>query len=168
LPRATARPSMGAADHGGVRVPIRIVLADDHVSFRTSLRALLDCEPEMRVVAEFGDGAALVDAFREGRFRPPPDLIVMDVAMPKVGGIEATRRIAALEPGIRILAASMHDDANFVRGMIDAGAHGYALKGESLQELLRAIREVAAGGTYFSASIAGVATARIARGAPAG
>jgi len=63
---------------------------------------------------------------------------------------------------------SMHDDAKFVRGMIDAGARGYVLKGESLQELLRAIREVAAGGTYFSASIAGVATARIARGAPAG
>ena len=159
---------MEAAVLGGVRVPIRVILADDHVPFRTSLRALLECQPDMRVVAEFGDGAALLEAFRAGGFRPPPDVVVMDVAMPRTGGIKATRRIVASEHEVRVLAVSMHDDAKFVRGMIDAGARGYVLKGESLQELLRAIREVAAGGTYFSASIAGVATARIARGAPAG
>ncbi len=159
---------MGAAVQGGVRVPIRVILADDHVPFRSSLRSLLECQPDMRVAAEFGDGASLLDAFRTGSFGPPPDLVVMDVAMPRVGGIPATRRIVESEPGVRVLAVTMHDDAKFVRGMIDAGARGYVLKGEPLPELLRAIREVAAGGTYFSASIAGVATARLARGTPAG
>ncbi len=136
-------------------MPIRIILADDHVQFRTALKSLIEGESGLSVLAEVGDGVALLDEI--GHLQTRPDLVVMDVRMPHMDGIEATRRIATLRPGTRVLALSMHDEEKIVLAMIAAGAHGYALKGEPLAEVLRAIRTVAGGESYFSAAFANMA-----------
>ena len=145
---------VGMADtQGAVVVPTRIILADDHVQFRTALRSLLDEQPGFTVLAEFGDGAALLEAFQSGHLRSLPDVIVMDVRMPHMSGIEAARLLAEMEPSPHILALSMHEEDQFVQAMIGAGAHGYVLKGDPLPDLLYAIEKVAAGGFYLSPAL---------------
>jgi len=140
---------------GVVVVPTSIVLADDHIQFRTALRSLLDEQPGLKVLAEFGDGADLLQAFQSGRLGCAPDLIVMDVRMPHMSGIEAARLIAEMQPSPHILALSMHQEEQFVQAMLAAGARGYALKGDPLPDLLRAIEKVAAGGYYMSPALPG-------------
>jgi len=125
---------------------IKIVLADDHQVYRQGLRELLEREPDMIVIGEAADGHEAIDQVR----RLAPDIVVMDVMMPEMNGIEATREIVAAFPGVKVLGLSLHGDMQIVDAMREAGASGYMLKDQPVTELGRAIRAVAAGGIYFS------------------
>ena len=131
---------------------VRVLLADDHRIVREGLRALLEKEPDMEVVAEADNGRTAVELAREVK----PDVILMDLTMPQLNGIEATRKVLAGDKGIKVLALSMHSDKRFVIGVLGAGASGYLLKDCALEELIRAIRTVVADQTYLSPGIAGV------------
>jgi len=125
---------------------IRVVIADDHVLFRQGLRALLEKHESVDVLAEADDGRQAVALTRE----LVPDLILMDVAMPGLNGIEATRQIAASTPEVKILPLSMHADSRFVTQMLEAGASGYLLKDCAFEELHEAIETVLRDEPYLS------------------
>jgi two-component system, NarL family, response regulator NreC len=131
---------------------LRIVLADDHQIVRDGLRVLLEQESGMEVVAEAEDGRTAVELARQEK----PDVVVMDIAMPDLNGIEATRQIKAEMPNVKIIALSMHADKRFVAGMFQAGASGYLLKKGAFRELTQAIRDVVADNKYMSPKIASV------------
>ena len=131
------------------KAPIRIILADDHQIVRQGLRILLEAEPDMEVVAEADNGRKVLRMAQE----LTPDIIIMDLSMPELNGIEATRQILAEVPGIRIIALSMHSDSLFVLNMIRAGASGYLLKDCALEELVKAIRAVVNNKTYLSPGV---------------
>ena len=131
---------------------IRILLADDHRIMRQGLRTLLEKQTDIEVVGEAEDGPTAVQLVRE----LSPDVIVMDIGMPGLNGIEATHRIIAEVPGVKVIALSMHSDRRFVAEMFKAGASGYLPKDCAFEELARAIRAVVAGGKYLSPEIAGV------------
>jgi two-component system, NarL family, response regulator NreC len=131
---------------------MRILLADDHQIVRDGLRVLLEQQSGMTVVAEAEDGHTAVALTRKEQ----PDVVVMDIAMPDLNGIEATRQIKAEMPGVKVIALSMHADKRFVAGMFQAGASGYLLKKDAFRELAQAIREVAADQKYLSPKIAHV------------
>ncbi|HDP89756.1 MAG TPA: response regulator transcription factor [Thioalkalivibrio sp.] len=131
---------------------IKLILADDHQVILEGLRNLINQEVDMEVVAEARDGREAVALCREHR----PDLVVMDVAMPHLNGIEACRQIMAEAPGCRVLALSMHADKQYAAGMLGAGASGYLLKDCAFDELAEAIRTIAAGRTYLSDEMAGI------------
>ncbi|MBI1395189.1 MAG: response regulator [Betaproteobacteria bacterium] len=128
---------------------IRIVLADDHASYRTTVRDMLNHEPDLEVVAEADDGDGAIQADEE----QVPDVIIMDIAMPRVDGIEATRRILSRRPAARVLALSLHTDTRFVDAMLDAGAAGYVLKQDAFADLLDAVHQVVAGRTFVSPNV---------------
>ena len=128
---------------------IRILLADDHAVVRQGFRLLLDEQPDMEVVGEAGNGREAVQCAADLK----PDVIVMDVAMPELNGIEATRRINEEAPHSRVLALSMHKDAVYVREMLRAGARGYLLKDAIDRDLITAIRNVAEGDGYISPAV---------------
>ena len=132
---------------------VRIVLADDHQIMRDGLRALLEQESGMEVVAEAEDGHSAVALAREQR----PNVVVMDIAMPDLNGIEATRQIKTDLPQVKVIALSMHADKRFVAGMFQAGASGYLLKKGASRELVQAIRQVVAGQMYLSSRITSTA-----------
>ena len=123
----------------------RILLADDHAIVREGLRALLEKEPELEVIAEAATGAEALRLAREHR----PDVVVMDISMPDMNGIDATRIISAEMPSVRVLALSMESDRRFVVEVLKAGATGYLLKDAAFAELATAIRTVVAGDTYL-------------------
>ena len=123
---------------------VRVLVADDHTVVRRGLCRMLESEPTIDVVGEVGDGAAAVAAAR----RLTPDIVIMDVAMPVMNGIEAARQIAAAQPEIRVLMLSMYDDAQYVRESWGAGAVGYLLKDSA--DLVDAVLTVSNGGTYFT------------------
>jgi len=129
---------------------IRVILADDHAIMREGLRTLLDKEEDIDVVAEAADGREVVRL--AGKLCP--HVVVMDVSMPGLNGMEATRQIIDKDPQVRIVALSMHSDRRFVSGMLKAGARGYLLKDCAFEELAAAIREVAEDRTYLSGPIA--------------
>lgn len=128
---------------------IRILIAEDQTVVRQGLRELIESEGDLQVVAEAEDGPAAVALVVEHR----PDLVLMDVGLPGLGGIEATRRILAEEPGVRVLALSMHADRRYVEQMLGAGAAGYLLEVCAVDELVRAVREVAAGQMFIGSGI---------------
>ncbi len=131
---------------------IRILIADDHKIVRDGLRALLEKEPDMEVIAEAEDGQSTVRLTGELL----PDVVVMDVGMPELNGIEATQQILAKHADIKVIALSMHSDKRFVGGMLKAGASGYLLKDCAFGELAHAIRAVFSDQTYLSPRIAHV------------
>ena len=145
----------------------RILLAEDQRMMREGLRALLDPVPGVAVVAEAENGRCAVKLCRDLR----PDVVIMDVSMPDLNGIEATRQIMATQPEIRVIALSIHSDRRFVIEMFRAGACGYLLKDCAFEELFRAIEVVSHGQPYLSPGIAGVAVDEFrltaAAGAPA-
>jgi two-component system response regulator NreC len=131
---------------------IRIVIADDHKIMRDGLRHLLEKESGMEVVAEAKNGREAVRLAEELR----PDILVMDISMEDLNGMDATRQIVGKGLGPRIVALSMHADKRFVAGMFEAGAMGYLLKDCAFDELLAAIRQVMSGRTYLCSMISGV------------
>ncbi len=128
---------------------IRILLADDHAVVRKGFRMILAAQPDMEIVGEAGNGKECVTMAEQLM----PDMVVMDVAMPELNGIEATRRLAASNPQIRVLALSMHKDSVYVREILRAGARGYLLKDSSDVELLAAVRAVARGEGYLHPAV---------------
>ena len=129
---------------------IKVLIADDHQIVRESLRALLEKEPGIIVVGEAGEGRTALRMARE----LVPDIIIMDVAMADLNGIEATRQVVAEFPEIKVVALSMYNDRRFVLNMLKAGARGYLLKDCASQHLIKAIHLVNANKTYISHEIA--------------
>lgn len=132
-----------------MRRPVRVVLADDHAVVRQGFALILSAQPDIEIVGEASNGREAVDIASGLQ----PDVIVMDVAMPELNGIEATRRITETTPRTRVLALSMHKDAVYVREILRAGARGYLLKDAADTDLLAAVRAVAAGEGYLSPAV---------------
>jgi DNA-binding NarL/FixJ family response regulator len=131
---------------------VKILLADDHKITRQGLRSLLEKEPDMEVVAEAEEGRTAVRLVRELL----PDVVVMDVSMPDLNGMEATHQIVAEHPNVKVIALSIHSDNLFVSEMLKSGASGYLLKDCAFEELARAIHVVVDGKTYLSPAVSGV------------
>ena len=129
---------------------IRILLVDDHELFRAGLRSILQAEADLVVVGEAASGEAAVEQVRA----EPPDLVMMDVNMPGIGGVEATRRVLRAAPQVRVVAVTVLSDDPFPGHLLDAGAMGYISKGSSAREMIEAVREVMAGRHYLSADVA--------------
>jgi DNA-binding NarL/FixJ family response regulator len=133
------------------RRPIQVVIADDHAVVRDGLRALIDAQPDMSVVGEAADGEEAWQRARELQ----PDVLVLDLSMPRVSGLEAAETIARDCPDVRIVALTMHEERGYATRMLGAGAVGYVLKRAASSDLVRAIRAVAAGERYVDPSLAG-------------
>jgi DNA-binding NarL/FixJ family response regulator len=129
---------------------ITVLLADDHTIIREGLRVLLEAEDDVEVVGEAETGRQAIQLTRRLR----PDVVVMDIAMPLLNGLEATRRILKAVPAVRVLILSAYGDDEYVRQAVIFGAAGYLIKQTSASVLSRAIREVQKGNTFFSPSIA--------------
>jgi len=128
---------------------IRVLLADDHAMVRKGFRMILEAQADMSIVGEAGNGREALELAESLH----PDVLVMDVAMPELNGIEATRRLAASSPRSRVLALSMHKDSVYVREILRAGARGYLLKDSIDSDLVNAVRAVAKGDGYLSPAI---------------
>lgn len=126
-----------------------VVIADDHSLVRAGLRSLLEAEPDLEVVGEAGDGSCAIRITLETQ----PDVLVTDISMPGPNGIAVVRQIRERLPDTRVLLLSMHEDAALVREAREAGAAGYVTKRAGLADLVRAVRTVAAGGTYFDPAL---------------
>ncbi|GAH18311.1 unnamed protein product [marine sediment metagenome] len=131
---------------------IRILIADDHKIVRDGLRNLLSQETDMEVVGEAEDGRSALELASS----LAPHVAIFDIGMPDLNGIDATKKLLADAPHIKVIALSMHSDRRFVEGMFQAGAVGYLLKDCAFEELARAVRAVAAGQVYVSPAISGV------------
>ena len=131
------------------RRPLRIILADDHATVRHGLRLLIDGEPDMKVVAEAGDGEAAV----QEALALKPDVVVLDISMPGMNGLAATRALKKAQPDARIVTLTRHGDDAYLQELLRAGASGYVLKRSAPTELLQAIRSVAAGGQYLDSTL---------------
>lgn len=144
---------------------IRVLLADDHAVLRAGIRALLDMQPDIEVIGEAGDGQQAVERVRELE----PDIILMDIGMPGLDGLAATRQIKENHPRTRILILTQHENKEYVLPSLKIGASGYVLKRAEGDELLTAIRAVHAGGTFLDPTVAGVLAddARRKPGSPA-
>jgi DNA-binding NarL/FixJ family response regulator len=127
-----------------------VLLVDDHPVVREGVSSLLHRQPDLRVVGSVGDGRA---AIHEAE-RLEPDVVVMDITMPGVNGIDATRAIAEKQPAIGVIMLSMHSSASIVRRAMDAGARGYLLKDNAVAELVDGVRTVALGSTYLGKGLA--------------
>jgi NarL family two-component system response regulator LiaR len=126
-----------------------ILIADDHAVFREGTRRLLEGEPDLNVVGEAGTGLEAVAAVKDLR----PHLVVMDIVMPELTGIEATREIKKSHPGTAVLILSAYDDDRYVLGLLEAGAAGYLLKSAGGRELVQAIRSIAAGDAVLDPAV---------------
>jgi len=131
---------------------MRILLADDHTLMRHGLRKIIEEQPDWEVVAETGDGREAVRLALELK----PDVAVLDIAMPLLNGIEATRQIARRAPPVRILILSMYSDESYIVQALRAGAHGYLLKDSADVDLIRAVTAVRQGKSFFSPVVAKV------------
>ncbi len=130
--------------------PIRVVISDDHELFRRGLKMVLEAEEDIQVVAEAADGQEAVSKVEE----LAPDVVLMDVRMPRMGGIEATRLIRELFPSTRIIVLTVSDEEDDLYGAVKAGANGYLLKEVSIEEVADAVRGVYAGESLISAALA--------------
>ena len=130
-------------------MPLRILIADDHTVVRDGLRAVLEQQPDLRVVAEACDGRECVRLAEEHS----PDVVIMDIAMPNMNGMEATRRIVASNPRIGVVVLSMHQDESYVLGALKAGAKAYILKDSARTDVIDAVRATARGESYLTRKI---------------
>ncbi len=128
---------------------IRILLADDHTIIRSGLRLLLEQQPDFKVVAEAADGREAVDLAS----RHHPEIAVLDIGMPQLNGIEATQQIVSREARTRVVILSMHSDEGYVLRALKAGANAYILKNSAEADLIRAVRTVSEGKSFFSPAI---------------
>jgi DNA-binding NarL/FixJ family response regulator len=135
---------------------LRILVADDHAVVRQGLKLLINSQPDMTVVGEAADGAAVL----QQAAAVEPDIVVMDLSMPGMNGLVATRALKKARPSVEIVALTRHDDETFLQEVLRAGASGYILKQSNPVEFLQAIRAVAVGGVYLDPAM----TARVADG----
>ncbi|HSQ05294.1 MAG TPA: response regulator transcription factor [Burkholderiales bacterium] len=133
---------------------VRVLLADDHSEFRKAVRELLEADPDIAIIAEVGDGKALMATVPHTN----PDVICLDLSMPGVNGLDATRQILAAQPHIRVIVISGHADESYVQGMLDSGAVGYVLKDDVGQHLIPAIRSVQRNEIYLCPQVAAAST----------
>ena len=122
---------------------------DDHAAMRGALRTMISAEPDLVVVAEADSGRSAVERFEEAK----PDVVLMDGSMPGINGMEATRLLRELQPAVKVIALTLYDELTYLEEMITAGAKGYVLKTEAPANVAKAIRAVAAGGTFFGEQI---------------
>ena len=128
---------------------IRIVLVDDHVTVRHGLKLLIDSQPDMQVVAEASDGEAALQCAR----KHAPDIVVMDISMPGMNGLVASRKLKELQPDVAIVTLTRHSDDAYLQELLRAGVAGYVLKQSAPSELLQALRAAAAGGQYLDSAL---------------
>jgi DNA-binding NarL/FixJ family response regulator len=133
-----------------VTAPIKVLVADDHPAFRAGLRLMLSSANDVDIVAEVDTGTQAVDLAEQTR----PDVVVMDLRMPGLDGIEATRRLLWTDPEVGVVVLTMFEDDDSVFAAMRAGARGYLLKGAEQEEILRAIRAIAAGEAIFGPTVA--------------
>ena len=138
---------------------LQIFLADDHAVVREGLKALINAQPDMIVIGEAGDGQS---AWQQAQ-TCQPDVVIMDITMPGLNGVQATTELKRACPQIKVLALSVHDDTSYLRQLLEAGAAGYILKHAAADDLIQAIRLVAAGGVYLDPALAGHVVARYVR-----
>src|ERR1035438_4191079 len=127
---------------------LRVLLADDHKIVRDGLRLLIDGQRDMRVVGEAGNGKEALQQAHDLK----PDVVVMDLSMPKLNGLLATERLKAEQPNVKVVALTVHEDSSYLLQLCKAGAVGYVLKRSAGNDLIDAIRTVARGGLHFDAS----------------
>ena len=130
---------------------IRLLLVEDHETVRAGIRMIIGAQADMEIVGEAGDGREAIERARE----LSPDVVVMDVSMPRMNGLKATGRLLELCPGTKVLTLTRHTDDGYLQELLRAGSSGYVLKQSPPSELLRAIRAVAAGGKYLDPAITG-------------
>ena len=135
--------------------PLRILLADDHVIVRHGLKLLIDSQPDMTVISEASDGDTAV----QRALQLKPDVIVMDISMPGMNGLAATRKLKQLQPGAAIVTLTRHGDDAYLQELLRAGVSGYVLKQSAPAELLQAIRAAAGGGQYLDSALTARVTA---------
>jgi DNA-binding NarL/FixJ family response regulator len=133
---------------------LRIFLADDHHVVRAGLKAFINNQPDMEVIGEAGDGRAAL----AGAEALAPDVMIMDITMPIMGGAEATRRMRETCPNVRVLALTVHEDEGYLEQLVRSGAAGYVLKRAVADDLIHAIRAVAKEGAYLDPTVAGIVT----------
>lgn len=156
---ANQPPAGSNLPQAGALQKMRIFLADDHTFIREGLKVLIERQGDMEVVGEADNGES---AFQQAR-DCEPDIVVMDLSMPGMNGAQATMKLKQACPRIHVLALSMHEDTTYLRALLEAGASGYVLKRSAPQELVQAIRSIAAGGTYLDPALAGKVTADFVR-----
>jgi len=127
-------------------VSIRIVIADDQKTVRSGVRKIIENADDMEVIAEAGDGLKTIEIVKEFL----PDVVILDMIMPRLNGIEVTQRIRSGSPGVKVIALSVYSDERYVLGMINAGASGYILKEDVFRELCVAVRTVVKDENYVS------------------
>ena len=135
---------------------LRILLADDHKIVREGLRLLVDSQADMHVVGEAANGREVLIKARDLK----PDVVVMDLSMPELNGLQATEQLKAEHPEMKVVALTAHEDESYLRQLCKVGAVGYVLKRSAGDELVKAISAVAKGGVYFEATLAGKALSR--------
>jgi DNA-binding NarL/FixJ family response regulator len=137
--------------------PVRVLLADDHPIVREGIRSLLNAQPGIRVVAEAADGESALRRARECT----PDVAVLDLSMPVLGGVEATERMRLESPATRVLVLTVHEDGGYAERVLEAGAMGYVVKRAAADDLVTAIRTVASGGIYLDPAVAPTVLGRL-------
>lgn len=142
--------------------PTQIVLADDHELVRDGIKSLLENEPSFQVIDEASDGVEALEVISKRQ----PDLLIVDIRMPNMNGIEVVRQLTEKYPDIKKLVLSMHDSEEYVVESIEAGADGYLLKGSTKAEFLKALRTIAEGGKYFSGDVSAIIINNFVGGKP--
>jgi len=139
---------------------IKLLLADDHAVVRSGTRQLLERQPDFRIMGEAADGIEAISMTHELK----PDVVIMDVRMPRMSGVEATKRIKAECPGVKVLVLTAHDDDEYVFALLQAGANGYLLKTAEIEELVQAIRMVYDGKSALAPEVTGKVVAQFTSG----
>jgi DNA-binding NarL/FixJ family response regulator len=134
--------------------PYRIALADDHVMFRKGIKSIIEGAADLEVIGEAGDGLNLLELLK----KVTPDMVILDISMPNLRGLEATREIKMISPGVKVLILTMHKDKEYVYHAISAGAEGYLLKEDADTELFAAIEKIRHGRQYISPLLSGELT----------
>lgn len=136
---------------------IKIVLADDHILVRKGIKAMLESEGDLQVVGEAGDGKEALEVARQLH----PDILVLDIRMPEMTGLDAAAKLSEVSPSTKALILSMHDSEEYVLQALDAGAYGYLLKDTDKSEFVKALRQIHAGNKYFSGAVSNVLANRL-------
>lgn len=142
---------------------IKVILADDHTLVRKGIRAMLESDPEIRVVGEADNGLQALEQARE----LSPDIVVMDVRMPEMSGLEACARLSSYAPGSKSIILSMHDSEDYVLQSLSAGAWGYLLKDIDKSEFIKALKQVYTGNKYFSGAVSNILANQLLKESPA-